>query len=353
MKTLSAGKRWLCLLLVLLAAALLPTAAFAESGEAGEYGPAELSRKLTEFCKSFTGLKRQELVDRGLELVDSDWCASFIGRCAQAAGLGDIIPYDPAQPYSRQIYTDVLAAGGSPVTEPQYGDLVFFDFDEGGTFDSRDIWTMDHVGIVCQVNAEKDTIYIVHGNAHIAEGGYTVSDVCAPAGDYGKCLYCRGYKYSIESDMIAGYLRPNWEAARDKSGWISLGGSLYYRAARDGQAVMGAWVTEGGKRYYLDSLDGRRVTGAFVTVDGADYYLSARDGHAMKGGFITVDGMQYYLSAGDGHVVKGSFVTVDGADYYLSPRDGHVMKNSRIVVSGVEYYLDAKGVAQKAPRRPV
>lgn len=87
------------------------------------------------------------------------WCDRFVYFVARECGLDGAIS---SSSLGNQ------ASLGRAVNSPQPGDLVFFDWKNGGG--------IDHVGIVCEVNG--DEFGVVHGNYHVSSEDQGV--VCGP-----------------------------------------------------------------------------------------------------------------------------------------------------------------------------
>lgn len=373
--------------------------------------PTAQARALVEKAMSYKGMTRAQAVAAGLPLYNGNWCASFVGLCAKAAGLGHIIPYSEAWPNEKRMYQDVLAAGGRRVASPQVGDLAFFDFNDSSGFVLEEL---KHVAIVCGIDRSTGEIYMVQGNAHTGEaGGYTKSLVCAVGAD---CPFCGANSWSLRYEpgdtRIAAYVRPDWGGAGVKNGIYEENGQKYYYEngvkkagiftvdgkkyyfgldyamktglvqidakgtkyyfAKDGHMLTG-WINGGaGKRYYagptgalakgLTDIGGAtyyfsvktccRLSGT-VTVDDAGHrcYFSARQSGKQLRGLITVDnaGNRRYFSAKTGYMLKG-LVTTDnsGTRRYFDPKTGYMVKNRYVTVGGVRYYADASGVVRRA-----
>ena len=156
------------------------------------------AQELVDYALSFSGKTRAECIEGGLQFYSGGWCAMFVSACAQNSGLSDIIPYN-GNP--KALYNAIIKAGGTSVTSPQVGDIVFFDWG-GSSFNSKK--GFDHVGIVSSVKNGK--IYVVHGNYHSSK---PISSVCSEKG----CKYsCSGgSSWKIDCTEICAYARPNWQ----------------------------------------------------------------------------------------------------------------------------------------------
>ena len=67
------------------------------------------------------------------------WCADFVADCAKVVGQSQAVPFTG---WVEGMYDDTIAAGGTVVTKPQAGDLVFFITGSGKNR------SFDHVGIM-------------------------------------------------------------------------------------------------------------------------------------------------------------------------------------------------------------
>lgn len=88
------------------------------------------------------------------------WCASFVSWCANQAGAGKIIPKNGGCKY---LYKNIINAGGSVVTKPKAGDIIFYH--RTGTAAGE----FCHVGIVTKVS--KTSVTTVQGNIKQNEDG--------------------------------------------------------------------------------------------------------------------------------------------------------------------------------------
>jgi len=126
------------------------------------------------------------------------WCNAFIYTCAEKVGLSEAIPRGGVEAMFRRI----LENGGTAVTDPEPGDIVFFNWD-GSKFNSRKGW--NHVGIVYKVLNGKITV--IHGNYHSSKVGHNCSRtwVCAPG-----CTHCgkAGATFDVDDTKICAYARP-------------------------------------------------------------------------------------------------------------------------------------------------
>jgi surface antigen len=82
------------------------------------------------------------------------WCGSFVMWCANQVGLK--IPNVVSTAAGAEKFKGTGAWSNAATAKPTVGDLVFFDFAEGGT-------PIDHVGIVAR-NNQDGTVTTIEGN---------------------------------------------------------------------------------------------------------------------------------------------------------------------------------------------
>jgi len=102
----------------------------------------------------------------------AEWDAMFVSFCLRYAGIpAENVPNNPTAAYMAESFSKgELFAGQDYV--PAVGDLIFFD-----TADDE-ITNIDHMGIVCHVDAENGTINTVEGDRTdtVATFGYYLND---------------------------------------------------------------------------------------------------------------------------------------------------------------------------------
>lgn len=110
------------------------------------------------------------------EMTTKDpWCAAFVGAVSGGSGLGKIVPVSAS---CKRMRERLIQCGATIVSEPQRGDIVFFDWNGDGSHD-------EHVGIVTKV--ENGTVTAIEGNR---------SDMVA---------------YHQFTNLPVQFYRPNWE----------------------------------------------------------------------------------------------------------------------------------------------
>lgn len=110
------------------------------------------------------------------EMTTKDpWCAAFVGAVSGGSGLGKIIPISAS---CQRMRDKLIKCGATIVSEPQRGDIVFFDWNGDGSHD-------EHVGIVTKV--ENGVVTAIEGNR---------SDMVA---------------YHQFTNLPVQFYRPNWE----------------------------------------------------------------------------------------------------------------------------------------------
>lgn len=110
------------------------------------------------------------------EMTATDpWCAAFVGAVSGGSGLEKIIPVSAS---CQRMRDKLIKCGATIVSEPQRGDIVFFDQNGDGAHD-------EHVGIVTKV--ENGVVTSIEGNR---------SDMVG---------------YHQFTNLSAQFYRPNWE----------------------------------------------------------------------------------------------------------------------------------------------
>jgi hypothetical protein len=136
---------------------------------------------------------RLKETDKSLSLCSGAWCASFLAETSAAFfRTPNIIPHNIT---CSIMYDNIKSQGGIDTTNPQKGDIIFFDWGINGVFEKN-----SHVGIVYNVGSDAKGRYIdaVHGNFH--------NIVCAP-----NCTECTArYYLSLNSYTNGLQLKNIW-----------------------------------------------------------------------------------------------------------------------------------------------
>lgn len=98
------------------------------------------------------------------------WCATYVSACAIATGLADIIPTECSCGRQIQLFQDLGRWEESDGYVPQVGDVIYYDWDDGGSGDNTG-WP-EHVGLVTKLN--DTTITVIEGNIKNAVGYRTL-----------------------------------------------------------------------------------------------------------------------------------------------------------------------------------
>lgn len=163
--------------------------------------------ELIKYALSFRGMTYSECENNGLKMPRlAGWCNYFVYTCAKNVGLSDIIPSGGVE----EMYRKILAAGGKSVTDPQPGDIIFFNWNAGAHFNDKNGWS--HVGIVYEVADGR--ISVVHGNWHYSHSGNDVSKtvVCTAQGcGVFNCSKNNAVTWEVHDSQICAYARPNYE----------------------------------------------------------------------------------------------------------------------------------------------
>lgn len=125
------------------------------------------------------------------------WCAAFVSWCAKEAGAGDIIPKNGG---CKQLYKNIINAGGTVVKSPKAGDIIFYH----NNATSKGEYC--HVGIVTKVS--KSSVETVQGNIKLENypDGVVYNTLKATSYSLGK----NNKNYTIV------YLRPNYNDSEDE-----------------------------------------------------------------------------------------------------------------------------------------
>lgn len=168
-----------------------------------------LQEIFVEKALSYSGMTNSEICALGLNLVQKNWCASFVGCVAEVCGLSEAIPYSAGV---RQLYNQIIKAGGTIITDysdVQIGDIVFMN-------------SFGHVGIICSV--DETSFSLVHGNWH-TRPNWKYSCVCSPiACKYRSNNDCKNGVYfllngqSTQGQSLTAVVRPDWDTCNDVIG---------------------------------------------------------------------------------------------------------------------------------------
>ena len=124
------------------------------------------------------------------------WCGSFVMWCAHQAGLK--IPNVVYTPAGVEGFKGIGAWSNGETASPKPGDIVFFDFVEGGA-------PVEHVGIVLKDNLD-GTVTTIEGNTSSEK---KVKGSQANGGEVAKRI--RAYKKNNKrklTSFIVGFGRP-------------------------------------------------------------------------------------------------------------------------------------------------
>ena len=171
----------------------------------------DVARAFVNKALSYAGMTHSEIQAQGLDLIDDNWCASFVGRVAEVCGLENVIPYSAGV---WNIYNNIKNAAGTIIKD--YSDVKIGDIAivrTGGD-------AYGHVGIVCSVDSESGDFFLVHGNWHNSSSRNTnwrSSCVCAP-GDckFSDCVrgtYFHSNGRSSQGLSLTTVIRPDWSKA--------------------------------------------------------------------------------------------------------------------------------------------
>lgn len=245
------------------------------------------------------------------------WCAIFVAWCANQAGVPtNVIPQNAN---CGGMYNGVVQGGGSRVTTPQAGDLVFY-YDKNAN-------RYAHVGIM--VNSTES----VQGN--VASVVYHLKKVTD---------YNLGYKSKAKKknyDVV--YLRPNYGSSGNPGTTITIkpvsvkvttttADSITETSAivRGSFSVSGGKATECGMYIGTSTSNMKKLGSDSVNTSGTTFYYST-----SKYGMLLARGTTYYYQAYavvNGETIKAnnieSFTTIGGCTehvkgQYLWPEDSH------------------------------
>lgn len=117
------------------------------------------------------------------------WCADFVSDCAKLAGQSDAVPFNAAVSSLRNA---VLNAGGTIVTSPRAGDLIFYYCTAKGIY--------VHVGLMT------DSTHSIQGNYGDANGVPRAYYVGSPG------AYSDAHGHSCSSGVVTySFVRPNYK----------------------------------------------------------------------------------------------------------------------------------------------
>src|SRR5574344_114525 len=123
------------------------------------------------------------------------WCADFVSDCAKIAGISNLIPFNGLV---SSLYNAVISAGGTVVTTPQKGDLVFY-------YCTKCASPYKHAGIMVDATSSIDGNYGSKVTQHLVsyynDGSHYVSK-----GEV-QCIYVRPAYNASPTPPITGEYR--------------------------------------------------------------------------------------------------------------------------------------------------
>lgn len=172
---------------LLIAALTVGLAVPSQTAEAGQSRTGYFSRNYSmegSQQDQIVSIARAQLEKKKATLHYTEaWCADFVSDCAKLAGLSDIIP---ANGLAAGLYNSVLNAGGTRVSSPCKGDLVFYYCSSCGR--------IVHTGIMVSSEAS-------------VEGNFSRKVSYVP-----KYYYVDSYGHSVRSGRISRrYVRPAYK----------------------------------------------------------------------------------------------------------------------------------------------
>lgn len=170
---------------------------------------------------------------------DIAYCVMFQSYCFAMCGLDE--PFFPSQNCDDVVNRAIKNGMTVPIQNAQRGDLVIFDWGDGGI--------LDHIGLIEYIDGS--TIHTIEGNT-----------------DNGKV------KQRIRTfDYVQFIVRPTY--TEDVSGWIYEPDvdKWWYRNA-DGSYLIDTWLEYDGNWYHFDS-SGWMQTG-FQFINGNWFYLNEK-----------------------------------------------------------------------------
>ena len=151
------------------------------------------------------------------------WCADFVSDCAKLLGQGAAIPFNGTVD---GLYEDVLGAGGTVVSKPQPGDLVFFDFDHVGIMVDATNCISGNMGSPSKVSTCK-CVWVLPGAGIVyvrpayGAGAYKVAfKANGGTGSMSAQTIKRNAAKKLRANAFArtGYLFAGWNTKADGSG---------------------------------------------------------------------------------------------------------------------------------------
>ncbi len=207
------------------------------------------------------------------------WCCAFIWWLFQQARAKELFYGGEKIASCTMLMNYYKKQKQFKTSNPQAGDLVFFNFDKNAA-------DAEHIGIVESVNG--GIVITIEGNTG------TTNDA------NGGAVMRRERRTSI----ILGYATPNYNT--EKAGWIQEGKHWWYCHA-DGSYTKDGWELIEGKWYYFDK-DGWMITG-WLNKNDKWYYLKS-DGSMAENEMIIVPskehGQEVYCFGQDGHMLKSN-----------------------------------------------
>ncbi len=157
----------------------------------------------------------------------AEWCAYFVLWCAEQAGISSSII--PRYAGCRQLYNGVISCGGTVVTEPIAGDLIFYRCTKCTVGNYSDAYS--HVGIAL------DSTYSIEGN----RSGRVDKFISA---NYGGEPH-----YVSTGDVKIIYVRPNYKNDTTPSSKLSAPKITSSSAFTSDENVVLSWELDGADYY--------------------------------------------------------------------------------------------------------
>lgn len=267
-----------------------------------------LRTKVIEQAKAWLGYseasgKHKKIIDtynahaplaRGYKVTYTDaWCATFVSAVSIKLGYTDIIPTECGCQQMIELLKGIGAWNESDNYVPKPGDIVFYDWQDGGEGDNKG-WA-DHVGYVEKVS----------GN-----------DITVIEGNYKKSVTRR--HIAVNAKRIRGYGVPKYDAeVEPKEDKLTVDGVWGKATTKRAQEVFGTTVdgkVSNQNAKYKDSNPGlssatfeweTKPTGSSKLIKAIQKKIGAeQDGHI---GPNTIKAMQRWLGTKvDGYVSKPS-----------------------------------------------
>lgn len=184
------NKKLLSLLLALcMALTLMPVTSAAS--ESGNFNTAYLLSGTSEEKMINVATAQLGRTKSTMGYTDS-WCARFVSDVASRAGESTAIPYNAG---CRQLYNAIINAGGTDISSPQKGDIVFFVCTKCKVSGYNNAYS--HVGIM------------LDNDGTCISGNYTTNGAAQVAKH---SVYSYAYEpHSVSSgDVVLKYVRPNY-----------------------------------------------------------------------------------------------------------------------------------------------